>query len=56
VRVGNVLFVTSKANANDMRQDPDLATGGSGGPGGQPWTYPQMEILLRQLELQRLLR
>jgi hypothetical protein len=25
VRVGNVLFVTSKANANDMRQDPDLA-------------------------------
>jgi hypothetical protein len=25
VRVGNVLFVTTKANANEMRQDPDLA-------------------------------
>ena len=25
VRVGNVLFVTSKANAAEMRQDPDLA-------------------------------
>lgn len=26
VRVGNVLFVTGKANANEMRQDPDNAT------------------------------
>jgi hypothetical protein len=25
VRVGNVLFVTTKANAAEMRQDPDLA-------------------------------
>ena len=25
VRVGNVLFVTTKANANEMRADPDLA-------------------------------
>ena len=25
VRVGNVLFVTSKDNANEMRQDPDLS-------------------------------
>ncbi len=25
VRVGNVLFITSKANANEMRQDPDIA-------------------------------
>jgi type II secretory pathway component GspD/PulD (secretin) len=25
VRVGNVLFVTNKANANEMRADPDLA-------------------------------
>jgi type II secretory pathway component HofQ len=25
VRVGNVLFVTGKANANEMRNDPDVA-------------------------------
>src|SRR5665213_1014979 len=25
VKVGNVLFVTSKANANEMRNDPDIA-------------------------------
>jgi hypothetical protein len=25
VRIGNVLFVTTKANANDLRQDPDLS-------------------------------
>ncbi len=25
VRVGNVLFVTGKENANEMRQDPDLS-------------------------------
>jgi len=25
VRVGNVLFVTGKANANEMRNDPDIA-------------------------------
>jgi type II secretory pathway component GspD/PulD (secretin) len=33
VRMGNVLFVTSKTNAADLRSDPDLApTPGLGGP------------------------
>ncbi len=32
VRVGNVLFVTSKDNANEMRQDPDLTQPAQPGP------------------------
>src|SRR6202035_3498509 len=34
VRVGNVLFVTGKANATEMRADPDLAQ--PAGPRGNP--------------------
>jgi hypothetical protein len=34
VRVGNVLFVTKKEIANELRNDPDLAQPGQ--PGGQP--------------------
>jgi type II secretory pathway component GspD/PulD (secretin) len=34
VRIGNVLFVTSKQNANELRQDPDLAN-----PNGNPGIY-----------------
>jgi hypothetical protein len=45
VRVGNVLFVTTKANANEMRADPDLAQ--PGGPRGVP-----QEILNQQGGLQ----
>jgi hypothetical protein len=39
VRVGNVLFVTTKANANEMRQDPDLA------PNPQPGN-PRAEMMM----------
>ena len=45
VRVGNVLFVTSKDNANEMRQDPDIS---------QPNPAARAEQLqqLQQLQLQ----
>jgi hypothetical protein len=43
VRVGNALFVTSKANAAEMRADPDLAPmpqPGQPNPGGVPVAVP----------------
>jgi hypothetical protein len=35
VRVGNALFITTKANATEMRSDPDLAPGGPMGAPGE---------------------
>jgi len=50
VKVGNVLFVTTKVLANEMRADPDLAQPGvPGNPGypqpGQPG-FPQPNVLV----------
>jgi type II secretory pathway component GspD/PulD (secretin) len=36
VRMGNVLYVTSKANAKELRSDPDLINGQPGGPAPNP--------------------
>jgi hypothetical protein len=43
VRIGNVLFITDKKNANELRNDPDL----SGTPGGQtvpPNAHYQLQL------------
>jgi hypothetical protein len=40
VRMGNVLYITSKANATEMRNDPDLITGQPTGPGGPAYPPP----------------
>jgi hypothetical protein len=45
VRVGNVLFVTSKANANEMRADPDIAQ-------PNPNLRVQEQLLQQQIQLQ----
>jgi hypothetical protein len=53
VRIGNVLFVTTKANANELRQDPDLNQPGPGGPADQQELMRRqlMEIQLKQAQL-----
>jgi type II secretory pathway component GspD/PulD (secretin) len=41
VRMGNVLYITSKATATELRGEPDLISGQPGGGPGQPVpTYP----------------
>jgi hypothetical protein len=42
VRIGNTLFVTNKANANEMRADPDLA------PIPQPGARGMQELMIMQ--------
>ncbi len=42
VRLGNVLYVTSKANANELRADPDLA------PLPQPRQPGQEDVIIQQ--------
>ena|ERR1051326_3038634 len=44
VRMGNVLYITSKANATELRGDPDLITGQPTGPGVPVPTYPPPPI------------
>ncbi len=44
VRVGNALFVTSKANAAEMRADPDLAPMPQPGQPGAPGTVPAVVV------------
>jgi hypothetical protein len=39
VRMGNVLYITSKANAKELRNDPDLINGPGGGVPTAPPTY-----------------
>jgi len=50
VRVGNVLFITNKATAQEMRQDPDLQ---GAGPQGQSPTDPLMNRDIQKLLLQQ---
>jgi hypothetical protein len=52
VRIGNVLFVTTKAIAQEMRQDPDL----QGGQPVGPLSEQQLEMQLQQRELKMLLQ
>jgi hypothetical protein len=52
VRIGNVLFVTTKAIAQEMRQDPDL----QGGQPVGPLSEQQLEMQLQQRELRMLLQ
>jgi hypothetical protein len=49
VRIGNVLFITNKATADEMRQDPDLH---GGGPGGQASEQMLLERELLQFKQQ----
>jgi hypothetical protein len=53
VRVGNVLFVTKKETANELRQDPDFSQPGPGGPVDQQELIRRqlMEIQLKQAQL-----
>jgi hypothetical protein len=44
VRIGNVLFITNKATAQEMRQDPDL----QGQPPGQTPAYGELQDQLKQ--------
>src|SRR5205807_641258 len=46
VRIGNVLFITNKATAQEMRQDPDLA-----GPVPGQTSDQAMPDVLKQLQL-----
>jgi hypothetical protein len=46
VRVGNVLFVTNKETAEEMRQDPDLT-----GPPATPGGPPRVEEVIRGLAI-----
>lgn len=41
VRMGNVLYVTSKANANELRSEPDLAPPMQGRPGMEQMMWQQ---------------
>ena len=44
VRVGNVLFVTKKETANELRADPDLVQPGQPGQPVPPGTFPPIAI------------
>jgi hypothetical protein len=47
VRVGNVLFVTSKDNAKEMQQDPDIAQPGNPNARAQELQLQQQQLLIQ---------